>query len=120
MKQQLYNLFFTSPLEQFENNSLVVQKSTPVVPEVYINWFNNFEYYKMMEVESEYFFEPESFFYFQDKALFVIFFGLFCFGTSMIVSYLNNNKFFSILNSDVIISWLVTKFFLFFMFINNI
>lgn len=115
MKQQLYNLFFTSPLEQFENNSLVFKKSAPVVPELYLNWATNLEYSKMIEVESNYFFEPEYFFYFQDKAAYVIFIALFFFGLGLILNLQNKNSLFNIFNKQLVVSWIVAKAFIFFM-----
>ncbi len=115
MKQQLYNLFFTSPLEQFENNSLVFKKSAPVVPEVYINWATNLEYSKMIEVESNYFFEPEYFFYFQDKAAFIVFVALVFFGMGLILNIQNKNSLFNMFNKQIVVSWIVAKSFIFFM-----
>ena len=123
MKELLLNRLLTSPLEQFENASLVIKKSKPVIPEVYVNWATNLEYSKMIEVESAYFFEPQYFFYFADKAAFVVFVGLVFFALSIILNVVgqksienSSQTFFSLFfNVKTLVSWLIAKFFIYFM-----
>ena len=89
MKQQLYNLFYTSPLEQFENNAIVLKQYEPIAPEVYLNWVFNSEYSKMIDNSASYFFDVNTFSYFQDKIEFI-----FCIGIIFLIlgAILNNFK----------------------------
>jgi len=122
MKEQLYNLFFTSPLEQFENNSLIVKKSAPIVPEIYLSYWNNFEYDKMIEVESAYFFEPDHFMFFEDKAAYVSLLVVFFLGYGALLHVLNlkQSKLYDIFNLQVLVSWIIAKCFISFMTFTNV
>ena len=72
MKKQFYN-FFTSPLEQFENNAIVFKPFQPQVPEAYVHWFLNNDYSKLVEFEMDFYFDANNFIFFFKIKLFIFF-----------------------------------------------
>lgn len=87
MKKQFYN-FFTSPLEQFENNAIVFKPFQPQVPEAYVHWFLNNDYSKLVEFEMDFYFDANNFIFFQDKVIYLFFVlaFLFCLGVVLNIS----------------------------------
>ena len=115
MKQQLYNFFFTSPLEQFENNAIIFKNFQPMVPEIYIQWALNNEYSKMVEFESNYFFDVNTFSFFQDKLYYIVFVTIFFLVLGVVLNTNKESNLFKIFNKQFFNSWLVAKFVTFFM-----
>jgi len=120
MKQQLYNLFYTSPLEQFENNAIVLKESKPIVPEVYLNWIFNSEYSKMIDNNTFYFFDVNTFSYFQDKIEFIVFVSILFLILGAILNSFKSISIYKIFNKNFFISWLIAKIFTIFMTITSI
>jgi ATP synthase subunit 6 len=119
MKSQIYK-FLTSPLEQFENNAILLNEYKPQVPEAYYQWFLNNDYAKLVEFEMDFYFDVNTFSFLQDKlsyGLFVIF-TLFILGTILNTS--KDINFLKVFNVQLITSWLSAKFFIIFMTITTV
>lgn len=119
MKQYLYN-FFISPLEQFENNAIVFNSFKPEVPEEYIYWALNNDYAKMIEFEMPFYFNNDSYSYFQDKLYFGCFMVGFILFLGLLLNINKNVNFFKVFNLQLVVSWLIAKFFIIFMTSTNV
>lgn len=115
MKQQLYNFFYTSPLEQFENNAIIFKNFQPMVPEIYMQWALNNEYSKMVEFESNYFFDTNTFSFIQDKLYYIVFITIFFLILGVVLNTNKESNLFSIFNKQFFNGWVIAKFITFFM-----
>jgi len=120
MKQQLNNLFYTSPLEQFENNAVVFKHYQPMVPDVYLNGAFNMEFNKMVEYEANYFFDVNTFSFLQDKVSYIAFIAILFLGLGVVLNTSKETNFFKIFNKQFFSGWLIAKLFTIFMTITAV
>lgn len=117
MKQQIYN-FLTSPLEQFENNAITFTTFQPQVPEVYLQWFLNNDYGKLVEFEMDFYFDINSFVFLQDKIFYTLLIIAFFFCLGVTVS--KDLKFLLIFNIQLFTCWIFAKFIIIFLTVTTI
>jgi ATP synthase subunit 6 len=117
MKQQIYN-FLTSPLEQFENNAITFTTFQPQVPEVYLQWFLNNDYGKLVEFEMDFYFDINSFVFLQDKIFYILLIIAFFFCLGVTVS--KDLKFLLIFNIQLFTCWIFAKFIIIFLTVTTI
>jgi len=113
MKKQFYN-FFTSPLEQFENNAIVFKPFQPQVPEAYVHWFLNNDYSKLVEFEMDFYFDANNFIFFQDKVIYLFFVLAFLFCLGVVLNISKDLNFLKIFNIQLVTSWVFSKFLIIF------
>jgi ATP synthase subunit 6 len=119
MKQQIYN-FLTSPLEQFENNAIILKPFQPQVPEAYLQWFLNNDYGKLVEFEMDFYFDANSFIFLQDKIVYIFFVVAFLFCLGVVLNVSKDLNFLKVFNIQLFTTWIFSKFIIIFLTITTV